>query len=111
MQLTSPGRRRLGVMVAGAVLLTAIGAVTMAAGLAWSDALRKTIDPGRAIIWYETIHFPWQLVFGLLLGLLMRKPPEPRKRWTRAERQAAKRMRRMDRRHGPEISPPDPRAS
>jgi hypothetical protein len=62
-------------MALGAILLTALGAGAMAAGLQWTDALRRTDDPGRQIIWYELVHFPWQLLFGAILAWLMRKPP------------------------------------
>ncbi len=60
----------------------------MAAGLQWTDALRRTDDPGRQIIWYETVHLPWQLLFGALLAWMMRKPRVPRKRISRRELKA-----------------------
>ena len=77
-RLTAPDRRHLVAMSLGVILLTAIGAAAMAAGLLWTDAIRRTDDPGRAIIWYETVHFPWQIAFALLLAWLMRKRREPR---------------------------------
>ena len=82
-RLTAPDRRHLPVMILGTVLLAAIGAAAMAAGLQWTDALRRPDDPGRAIIWYETVHLPWQLAFALLLAWLMRRKPEPRRKRAR----------------------------
>jgi hypothetical protein len=79
-RLTAPRRQHLIAMIAGVILLTALGAAAMAAGLQWTDALRRTADGGRQVIWYETVHFPWQLLFALLLAWLMRKPREPRRR-------------------------------
>lgn len=76
-RLTAPGRSSLVTMMFGTVLLTAAGAAGMAAGLQWTDALVRKDDPGRQIIWYEIVHFPWQLLFALLLATLMRKGREP----------------------------------
>lgn len=78
-RLTARDRRHWLAMIASVVLLTAAGAGTMAAGLQWTDALRRTGDPGRAILWYETVHFGWQCVFAVCLAWLMRKRPEPRR--------------------------------
>lgn len=62
------------VLCLGALLLSAAGAAGMAAGLYWTDAL---LDAGRhasrIIIWYEVLHFPWQLLFALLLAFTMRR--------------------------------------
>lgn len=79
-RLTAPDRSHLALMIFGGALLTALAAATMAAGLLWTDALERRDDPGRQIIWYETVHFPWQLLFSLLLAWMMRRRPEPRKR-------------------------------
>ena len=70
-----PRRRSSTVVLClGALLLSAAGAAGMAAGLYWTDAL---LDAGRhasrIIIWYEVLHFPWQLLFALLLAFAMRR--------------------------------------
>ncbi|MCW3835529.1 hypothetical protein ACFQ1E_06670 [Sphingomonas canadensis] len=77
-QLTTPGRRHLVAILIGIAALGALGAEAMARGLQWTDALRRLDDPGRAILWYEAVHLPWQALFALWLAWLMRRPREPR---------------------------------
>lgn len=71
-QLTPLEKPRRWAMLLGVVLLTALGAAAMAFGLWWTDALRITVEPGRAILWYQIVHLPWQLLFALFLAWLMR---------------------------------------
>lgn len=71
-QLTPLETPRRWAMLLGVLLLTALGAGTMAFGLWWTDALRITAEPSRAILWYEIVHPSWQLVFALFLAWLMR---------------------------------------
>lgn len=78
-QLTPAVRSPLVMMILGTMLLTALGAWTMAAGLQWTDAVRRPYQHDRAILWYQSVHLPWQLVFALLLAWLMRKAREPEK--------------------------------
>lgn len=81
-------RRRSSTLILclGALLLSATGAAGMAAGLYWTDALLEGArHSSRVIIWYEVLHFPWQLLFALLLAFAMRRkrarvepaPPTP----------------------------------
>jgi hypothetical protein len=72
-RLGAPHRSNLIGKIVAVILLTAVGAGGMAAGLLWTNALH---DPkvSHQIIWYETVHFPWQLAFALLLAAIMHKP-------------------------------------
>ena len=70
-------RRRccLWIAAVGVVVLGAVGAAAMAYGLRWSGAV-----PGfhrlPVLLWFETVHLPWQLLFALFLALLLHVPPK-----------------------------------
>ena len=56
----------------GVAALTALGAIGMAQGLAWSHALELPLRPGRFVIWYLCVHLPWQAALAFFLAWLMR---------------------------------------
>ncbi|MBO9712560.1 hypothetical protein [Sphingomonas sp.] len=77
-QLSSSQRFERLSLLLGVVLLTAMGALGLAYGLQLTDALREPRVISHLVLFYEMIHFPWQLLFAVLLAWLMRKPREPR---------------------------------
>ncbi|MEI9852456.1 MAG: hypothetical protein WDN24_18145 [Sphingomonas sp.] len=82
MRLTSRPRVEMAMMALGIVALAAIGAATMARGLAWTAAFEHRDDAERVIVWYETVHAPWQAAFALFLAWLMRPARGARSRET-----------------------------
>lgn len=81
LRLTPDTRWRLPIMMLGTVALTVTGAAGMALGLQWSEALAHPHETRRLILWFATVHLPWQLVFALFLAWLMppirRMPRQP----------------------------------
>jgi hypothetical protein len=60
------------VALLGVVVLTLVGAVGMAQGIAWTHAWDLPFRPSRFVFWYECVHLPWQAAFALFLAWLMR---------------------------------------
>jgi hypothetical protein len=71
-RLTPPSVAARGIALAGIVALTALGALGMAQGLMWSDALTVPFKPSRFVFWYLAVHLPWQACLAFFLAWLMR---------------------------------------
>lgn len=54
--------------------LTALGALGMAQGLLWSNALAfdPELEPSRFVVWFLCVHLPWQACLAFFLAWLMR---------------------------------------
>lgn len=74
----APSRRaELAAMGLATVALTLIGAAGIAQGARFAGgAVRAAHDPGLLIIGFESVHFPWQIVFTIALAWLMRPLPQ-----------------------------------
>ncbi|MDF7774343.1 hypothetical protein P1X14_03715 [Sphingomonas sp. AOB5] len=72
--LTARRRAELATMAVATIALTVIGALGMAQGLVFTGQSADTHDREALILWFETIHLPWQIIFSLALAWLMRPP-------------------------------------
>lgn len=74
MRLTARRRAELFAMGVATLTLTVIGALGVAQGLIFSGQAADTQDSEALILWFETIHLPWQVAFSVVLAWLMRPP-------------------------------------
>lgn len=77
--LTARRRAELGTMILASIVLTILGALGMAQGLILSGETMDTHHTEPMILWFETVHLPWQLTFALALAWLMRPPRLPKR--------------------------------
>jgi hypothetical protein len=68
-----------GLVLTGIASLTALGALGMAQGLLFTNALEYALKSSRFVFWFECVHLPWQAGLAFFLAALMRlradKPP------------------------------------
>jgi len=62
------------IILLGIAALTVLGALGMAQGLLFTNALEYPLKSARFIFWFECIHLPWQACLAFFLAWLMRLP-------------------------------------
>jgi hypothetical protein len=72
MRMAPRSRLTRSIALLGVAVLTVLGALGMAQGLAWSQALELPLRPARFVIWYLCVHLPWQAALAFFLAWLMR---------------------------------------
>lgn len=65
------------IMLLGIGLLTLLGALGMAQGLLFTNALEYPLKSARFVFWFECIHLPWQACLAFFLAWLMRLGRRP----------------------------------
>jgi hypothetical protein len=60
------------IVAAGIGALTALGALGMAQGLLFTNALEYPLRSARFVFWFECVHLPWQACLAFFLAWLMR---------------------------------------
>jgi len=60
------------IILAGIGALTALGALGMAQGLLFTNALEYPLQSARFVFWFECLHLPWQACLAFFLAWLMR---------------------------------------
>jgi hypothetical protein len=73
-RLTARRRAELVTMGVATIALTVVGALGVAQGLIFTGQSADMQDSEALILWFETIHLPWQIVFSVALAWLMRPP-------------------------------------
>jgi hypothetical protein len=63
------------IILLGIAALTLLGALGMAQGLLFTNALEYPLKSARFIFWFECIHLPWQACLAFFLAWLMRLGP------------------------------------
>lgn len=64
------------IALAGIAVLTVLGALGMAQGLAMTQALEMPFQPARFVFWFECVHLPSQIAFAFGCAWLMRLRPQ-----------------------------------
>ena len=75
MRLTPLTRGTRAIVLAGIAVLTGLGGLGMAQGLAMTDALEMPFKPSRFVFWFLCVHLPWQVAFAFGAAWLMRLRP------------------------------------
>lgn len=78
-RLTARRQAELLTMGVATIALTVIGALGVTQGMVFAGDTPDTQDREALILWFETIHLPWQIVFAVALAWLMRPPRVVRK--------------------------------
>lgn len=65
------------IMLLGVGLLTLLGALGMAQGLMFTNALEYPLKSARFVFWFECVHLPWQACLAFFLAWLMRLGRRP----------------------------------
>lgn len=75
MRLTPLTAGTRAIVFTGIAVLTILGALGMAQGLAMTDALAMPFKPSRFVFWFLCVHLPWQAAFAFGTAWLMRLRP------------------------------------
>lgn len=65
------------IILLGIAVLTLLGALGMAHGLLFTNALDYPLKSARFVFWFECIHLPWQACLAFFLAWLMRLGRRP----------------------------------
>ena len=77
LRLVSLGAGSRAVILLGIVTLTVLGALGMAQGLLFTNALEYPLQSARFVFWLESVHLPWQVCLAFFLAWLMRLGRRP----------------------------------
>lgn len=77
LRLVSLGAGSRAVILLGIVALTVLGALGMAQGLLFTNALEYPLQSARFVFWLESVHLPWHICLALFLAWLMRLGRRP----------------------------------
>ncbi|MDG2532292.1 hypothetical protein P6144_01410 [Sphingomonas sp. HITSZ_GF] len=71
LRLTPLGTGTRAIILLGISALTLLGALGMAQGLLFTNALDYPLKSARFVFWFECVHLPWQACLAFFLAWLM----------------------------------------